>query len=335
MQWLTPLTALYAALITVPLLLLLYFLKLKRHEQIVSSTLLWQRAIRDMQVNAPFQKLRHNILLLIQMLMLFAILFAIAWPILSMKQNSGRRHVILIDRSASMNTIDELSGKKSRLDIAKEQAKIFVESMRQKAVFSIKDDSDQTMVIAYDDHAKVMCNFTSNKAQLLNAIESIESGHGKSLLSEAIVVARAFSQSPTGEADYTNQQDPAKLELFSDGKMTDLSDMLVGDKEITYHSIGAESTQNSGITAMQALRSYENPDEVEVFVSVANYGDKPLNADLQLSLNNDVKAIRSISLPALSVNQDTKQDEPGKVAVSLKCDFYQKMLWTVTTRHGL
>ncbi|MHC4496131.1 MAG: BatA domain-containing protein, partial [Planctomycetota bacterium] len=84
MEWLTPLTALYAAAVSVPLLLLLYFLKLKRREQIVSSTLLWKRAVQDLQVNAPFQRLRHNILLLLQLLMLLAILFALAGPILSL-----------------------------------------------------------------------------------------------------------------------------------------------------------------------------------------------------------------------------------------------------------
>jgi len=69
MEWLTPLTAVYAAAVSVPLLLLLYFLKLKRREQIVSSTLLWKRAVQDLQVNVPFQRIRHNILLLLQLLM--------------------------------------------------------------------------------------------------------------------------------------------------------------------------------------------------------------------------------------------------------------------------
>ncbi|MEJ2649415.1 MAG: VWA domain-containing protein [Sedimentisphaerales bacterium] len=322
MQWLTPFTALYAALVTVPLLLLLYFLKLKRHEHIVSSTLLWQRAIRDLQVNAPFQKLRHNILLLLQLLTLVALLFAIAWPVLRMKTGPGRRYVLLIDRSASMNTIDDDPtsggpGNQSRLEKAKEQAKIFVESMRQKAAFSLRDDSDQTMVIAFDDHAKVMCNFTSDKRQLIYAIDSISGGHGKSSLSEAVTVARAFSQTPGGEADYLNQEQPATLQLFSDGRINDLPELTVGTDEIVYHSLGAQPSENAGITAMQALRSYENPDEVEVFASVSNFSDKPLTTNLQLGVNNDVKDIRQITIPALRVN-DTKTEEPGTTSVNFQ-----------------
>jgi hypothetical protein len=320
MEWLTPFTALYAGLIAVPLLLLLYFLKLKRHEKIVSSTLLWQKAIRDMQVNAPFQKLRHNILLILQLLILLAILLAIAWPILSMKSGPGQKYVLLIDCSASMNTIDDDSsgnpGKLSRLDKAKEQAKVFVDSMRQKAAFSLKDNSDQTMIIAFDEHAKVMCNFTSDRRQLNFAIDSISAGHGKSSLSETIVVASAYTQAPQNEADYLNQEKPAKLELFSDGRIMDLSELSLGVNEIKYHSIGNVSSSNAAVTAMQALRTYENPDELEIFASVSNYGDKVLNTDLQLSIDNDVKAVKAISVPAAAINNDTKVEEPSTIAVN-------------------
>jgi len=175
MEWLTPMTALYAAAVSVPLLLLLYFLKLKRREQVISSTLLWKRAVQDLQVNAPFQRLRRNLLLLLQLLALLSILLALAGPILSLIAGPARRYVLLIDRSASMNATDI---EPTRLEAAKEQAKVFVESLRSKAFFSWKDESDQTMVIAFDNRAKVMCNFTSDKKQLNRAVEAITPSDG-------------------------------------------------------------------------------------------------------------------------------------------------------------
>ena len=75
---------LLAAGLTVPPLVFLYFLKLKRREIPISSTLLWRRAVEDLQVNAPFQRLRRNILLLLQLLVLAAILVALARPVLSL-----------------------------------------------------------------------------------------------------------------------------------------------------------------------------------------------------------------------------------------------------------
>lgn len=311
MEWLTPLTALIAAAITVPLLLLLYFLKLKRREQIVSSTLLWKRAVQDLQVNAPFQRLRRNILLLLQLLMLLAMLFALAGPILSMTPGPGRRYVILIDRSASMNATDV---KPSRLEAAKAKAKVFVESLRSKSFFSLKDTSDQTMVIAFDNRAKVLCSFTSDKRQLIRAIESIEPSDGLSCLAEATVVARAFTQSSGGESDNSNGEEPAQLVLFSDGDIRDLDQIAVGSDELIFHCIG-QSQRNVAVTAMQARRSYEKPEEINVFATLTNYGPDAASCDVQLSINNDVRAVKSVTIPPCKAVDDANTAKPGRIAV--------------------
>src|SRR4051795_11096241 len=104
--FLNPWLAAAAAAIAVPLLLVLYFLKLRRREMAVSSTLLWKKAIQDLQVNAPFQKLRRNLLLLLQLLILLALCLALTRPVTNYTPGAGKTSVILIDRSASMAAKD-------------------------------------------------------------------------------------------------------------------------------------------------------------------------------------------------------------------------------------
>src|SRR5436305_11080470 len=93
-------TAAIAGAVVIPSLLILYFLKLKRRELAVSSTLLWKKAIQDLQVNAPFQKLRKNLLLLLQLLLLILLLLALSRPITFYHPGAGKNTVIIIDRSA-------------------------------------------------------------------------------------------------------------------------------------------------------------------------------------------------------------------------------------------
>ncbi|MFH0963196.1 MAG: BatA domain-containing protein, partial [Planctomycetota bacterium] len=62
--------ALLGLLALLPIVLLFYFLKLKRQEKPISSTYLWKKAIQDLRVNSPLQKLRKNLLLWLQLALL-------------------------------------------------------------------------------------------------------------------------------------------------------------------------------------------------------------------------------------------------------------------------
>jgi len=316
MQWLTPLTGLFAAAICVPTLLLMYFLKLKRQEQMVSSTLLWKRAVQDLKVNAPFQKLRRNLLFLLQLLALLVILLALAGPMLSLTAGPARYYVLLIDRPGSMNATDVTP---NRLAQAKEQASVFVESLRGQAIFSLQDNSDQAMVIAFDAHSKVMCNFTSDKRQLLAAIEAITPGDGASLLVDAVHVAQAYTQAPGEETNNRSALAPPQLVLFSDGRIADADKLVLGKDEMIYNSIG-ETQDNIAIVAMQARRSYENPARIDVFATLANYSTTAKTTDVQLSIDENVLAIRSVLIGPRQngSDQDDAYAEPGKVTVDFQ-----------------
>src|SRR5438445_1348382 len=165
-NFLSPLPAIIAAAIAIPSLLVLYFLKLKRRELVISSTLLWKKAIQDLQVNAPFQKLRRNLLLILQLLLLALLCLALSRPVSNYTPGAAKLSVILIDRSASMSAEEDFDGhQRTRLEEAKRQAKALVDSMTRK---------DTAMVIAFDDSAEVLQPLTTDAAAVRHAIDGIQ-----------------------------------------------------------------------------------------------------------------------------------------------------------------
>ncbi|MEW6401097.1 MAG: BatA domain-containing protein, partial [Chloroflexota bacterium] len=78
MQFLAP--AGFALLALAIPIILLYMLKLRRKQVQVSSTLLWQKLLREQQANAPWQKLKRNLLLFLQLLILAMLVLAFIRP---------------------------------------------------------------------------------------------------------------------------------------------------------------------------------------------------------------------------------------------------------------
>jgi hypothetical protein len=288
MSWiptfLSPLTAIIAGAVAIPLLLVLYFLKLRRREMAVSSTLLWKKAIQDLQVNAPFQKLRRNLLLLLQMLLLLLLLLALSRPVTHFVPGAGKTTVILIDRSASMATRD--ANGKLRLDEAKRRAKDLVETLDRNA---------QAMVIAFDESAETRQGLTSDVPLLKRAIDGIEQTDEKSKLKLAYQLAEAqthFSPEQLRPGAGTLPD----VWLYSDGRVTDAADLTIRGN-LKYDKLGSDKTGNVAIVAMNAKRNYERPTEVQVFARLANFGPEPVNADVQMSVDGRIVAVRGTALP--------------------------------------
>ena len=60
-----------------PLVVLLYFLKLKRQPLEIPSTYLWHRTIEDLHVNSLWQKMRQSLLLFLQLLFVLLLILAV------------------------------------------------------------------------------------------------------------------------------------------------------------------------------------------------------------------------------------------------------------------
>ena len=99
-------------------------LRLKRQDVTVSSLYLWNTLLQETQANAPFQKLRRNLLLFLQLLAAFLLVFALARPFVYGEAVTGHTVVIILDTSASMNATDV---RPTRLAAAKDAADDFMD----------------------------------------------------------------------------------------------------------------------------------------------------------------------------------------------------------------
>ncbi|MFO0834373.1 MAG: VWA domain-containing protein [Phycisphaerales bacterium] len=316
MTWLTPLIAGIAAAVAVPSLVILYFLKLRRRDMEISTTLLWKKAIQDIQANAPFQKLRRNILLILQLLALAAAIAAVGQPQLAGDSTKGDRHIILIDRSASMNAIDgdpkKTTSPATRLEIAKKQAEELVETLREPGVFQ-KESADQAMVIAFDSTAEVRQQFTSDKALLKAAIKSIAATDGPTRLTEAMRLATAHSKPVVLENRGLVSGPGSVIHLFGDGKMPDALETQPGANDtFMFHRVGGPESGNVAIANVRAERAFDNPSQLSIFVGLQSTMRAPRAVDVELTIDGAVAGVKSVTMPpATSVMPETSNTDKG------------------------
>ena len=126
MTFLAPAAA--ALAITLPVIVALYFLRIRRPTRVVPALHLWPSQIRDRQANVPWQRLRPSWLLFLQLLAAAALVAAAVQPVLPAGASLARHSIVLLDASASMQATDVTP---SRLAEAKRQVNAVIDQRRQ------------------------------------------------------------------------------------------------------------------------------------------------------------------------------------------------------------
>jgi Ca-activated chloride channel family protein len=254
--------ALIGAAIVGPLIVAMYLLKLRREDRPVSSTFLWQKMVRDVEANAPWQKLRRNLLLLLQLLLMLLLVLALARPFFQAEGISGRNLILIIDHSASMGAVDQPP---SRLAEAKRLAISLIDQL---------PDGGRATVIAAGSEMRVPAAATSDRRELRQAINTIELGNGGSSdLSQALTLAAALA---AREAD-------SEIAIISDGNVGLPEDLRV-PAAVSYFPIGRGSEN----MAISAIGLQPSPGGQTLFVQATNYGNAPAERRLDLYLDGSV-----------------------------------------------
>ena len=277
MNFLTPIAFAFAA--AIPVVVVFYLLKRKRVVKLVSSTVLWQRFLADAQASSPFQKLRHNWLLIFQILLLLLAVFALARPYFQGQSKESRLRVLILDGSASMQSVDE---EPSRFEKARAQALQWVNGMR---------DGEQMMVLLAGASTEVKQSPTSDKGALRRAIESSSASDASTGLADALKTAGAFTSEKRGEEEVTS----GEIHLFSDGAVPPLTELENKNLPVIYHRIGQEGN-NAGIVSMEVRANPENPKERAVFVAIANFSTNSLTGEVQLRFDGNLVQTKPLEL---------------------------------------
>jgi Ca-activated chloride channel homolog len=278
MKFLAPIALAFAA--TIPVVVIFYLLKRKRVVKLISSTVLWQRFLADTQANAPFQKLRHNWLLILQILLLILAVLALARPYIAGRQNKTSLLVVVLDASASMQATDE---KPSRFEKARAEALKLADGLRE---------NERMMVLVAGAIAEVKQSPTTDKQALRRALQAAQPSDAPTRLTEALSTAAAFTHEKKGEEEVTS----GEIHLFSDGAIPKLEEIQNKNLPLVYHRMGLRNN-NIGIVSFDVKVNPENAAQRALFVSVSNPTTNTFQADVELRFEDQLVEARSVSLP--------------------------------------
>src|SRR5215831_18941152 len=273
MNFLAPAAFAFAA--AIPVVVLFYLLKRKRVVKLVSSTLLWQKFLAETQASAPFQKLRKNWLLILQLILLALAVVALSRPFFKTKAKPAELRVVILDASASMQATDESP---TRFEKARSEALKWVDSLA---------DTDQMVILQAGANTEVKQSATSEKAALRRALQSCVCSDGPTRLLPALRMAESL----------VRDQRNAEIHLFSDGAVPELSEFENKALPLIYHRVG-KSSNNLGITALDVRANPEDARQRALYVSVGNFSTNSQLSDLELSLDDKLLETRPLSIPA-------------------------------------
>src|SRR5437867_1950473 len=180
-------------------IIVFYMLRLRREEFPVSSALLWRRALQDRTANAPWQRLRRNLLLLLQLLLLLLLVMSLARPFFFTQAVASGNLVAVLDASASMQATDEEGGI-TRFERAKREAGRLIDGLQ----------GDERMSLVWAGPVpSIAASASGSKPALHAALRDLNPSNGRADMASALTLAAASAR----------QLGDSTVVLISDGSL--------------------------------------------------------------------------------------------------------------------
>lgn len=255
----------FGLLILVPGIILLYILKQKSEDKDISSLYLWRETYKNIEVSKPWERLKNNLLMYLQIAVVLGLILALAGPYIASREGAAEHIVLVFDNSGSMNAL--YAKGKSRIDTAKEQAVDYVEQLSTNV---------DVTVLSSNQTAKVVLAGGKDKQKVKEAIYGLECTHVAGDVNPAVTMTEAMAE----------QWDSYEAVVFTDNDV-DLGKLNADVVDL--------SSQGNNAAIDYVNYDYEQDGSLSVLAKVTNYGTSTISTDVNLYLNNKMTAIEQVS----------------------------------------
>ncbi len=255
-------------LAAVPIIIILYLLKPKGVDYLISSNLLWKKLLKNEQSRTFFEKFVHNILMYLQILTVALLVIALMSPFVRADGHGGGRKILLFDTSGSMQHVGA-SGK-SRLEEAVEHACDYVRSAQDTRFSIVTADVTGVNLLAVD---------ISDAESLTETLQKLECSDGGGDLA----LAQNILDTLAGGADDSDADNAAEnaadLLVYTDGAGAPVFEELrnAGKKEL--HVVGGAV---SNVANEYTVFAGREDGLYDVMVSMTNFSDGEASFDVGL-----------------------------------------------------
>lgn len=257
-----------AFLILIPVIIIMYLMKQKAKDQTVSSLYLWSEMVKNTKANTPWDKLKRDWLLILQIITTIVLIVALMSPFVMSNLAASDKACIVIDTSASMNFMydDEMT----RLDKAKEEAIAYVRTLKNGGEISL---------ITSDRSAMLLSSKIQSKSEIIDQIKSIEPSNYAGDTTEGVKMANA---------------------LATDSK--DLEVMIFTDSSIEVQGINAtvldvySERPNVGIDYVS--HGTDSKGKLTILIKVTNYSDSDVTRDVSLYCDDELITFKEVEIKA-------------------------------------
>lgn len=250
---------------TIPIIIM-YLLKKKHQDIEVSSIYLWQKAAADIEANAPWQRLRKNILLILQLLAFFMLVFFLAKPYFISDTLKVDNLIVVLDKSLSMSTLE---GDKSRFDQSKKE----IESMFR----NLKSQTSVTL-ITMGKSPEIVAGNLKDESFLIDKLKKVTITNETDNLEDTLSLVKSM----------TKNKESYRVVFYTDKSIeTDIENLV-------FKTIGSPHDN----LAIENLSCKKDKDSIGVLVQIRNYGSKDVKTDLIIYTENQIYDVQEIILKA-------------------------------------